>query len=113
MLVKTPFKMRNKLSAALQAALLVGLTLSTASAVADGETTRLSVSNSKAEPNERSWRPAISADNRYVVFQSLASNLVENDTNGILDVFVRDRLTNKVTRVNVASDGTQALGGHN
>ncbi|WP_109867658.1 CARDB domain-containing protein [Methylocucumis oryzae] len=46
-----------------------------------------------------------------MVFQSDATNLVEGDTNALLDVFVRDRLTNKTTRVNVASDGTQAMGG--
>jgi uncharacterized repeat protein (TIGR01451 family) len=45
-----------------------------------------------------SYNPAISADGRWVAFQSDASNLVAGDTNGKLDVFVRDRLLNQATR---------------
>lgn len=50
----------------------------------------------------------ISADGRYVVFTSKASNLVRGDTNGDWDVFVRDRRTNATWRVSVATDGSQA-----
>lgn len=53
----------------------------------------------------------ISGDGRVVTFQSSASNLVPNDTNGAKDVFVHELLTGVTTRVNVASDGTQAQGG--
>lgn len=42
--------------------------------------------------NGTSTAPSISADGRYVAFQSLASDLVENDTNGRSDAFVRDRV---------------------
>ncbi len=52
--------------------------------------------------------PAITADGRYVAFYSFAGNLVAGDTNGVGDVFVHDRLTGATTRVNVATDGTQA-----
>ncbi len=41
--------------------------------------------------NGRSRNPAISDDGRYVIFESLASNLVDDDTNGKWDVFVYDR----------------------
>src|SRR5262249_15811840 len=51
-----------------------------------------------------------SADGRYVAFVSLADNLVTGDTNGADDVFVHDRITGETTRVNVASDGSQADG---
>ena len=37
--------------------------------------------------------PAISADGRFVAFNSDATNLVPGDTNGARDVFVRDRQT--------------------
>jgi Tol biopolymer transport system component len=57
-----------------------------------------------------SYDPAISADGRWLVFASDASNLVPDDTNGVTDVFVRDRLTGQTTRVSVASDGAQADG---
>jgi len=42
------------------------------------------------------------------VFESLASNLVPGDTNGVIDVFVHDRQTGRTSRVSVGSDGTQA-----
>jgi Tol biopolymer transport system component len=54
--------------------------------------------------------PRLSADGRYVVFQSTASNLVENDGNGVLDIFVFDRQTQSMKRVSVAPDGTEANG---
>lgn len=59
--------------------------------------------------------PSISADGRYVTFISTAANLVDSDTNGVADVFVRDTCagapagcTPTTQRVSVASDGTQA-----
>src|SRR5207253_854957 len=51
--------------------------------------------------------PSISADGRFVAFESFASNLVSDDTNRTGDVFVHDRLTGVTERVSVASDGTQ------
>jgi RNA polymerase sigma factor (sigma-70 family) len=52
----------------------------------------------------------ISADGRYVVFVSRASNLVAGDTNEQADVFVRDRAARTTERVSVASDGRQGNG---
>jgi cysteine-rich repeat protein len=57
--------------------------------------------------NRFSTGPAISADGRFVAFQSDASNLVAGDTNAIHDVFVRDRQTNTTERVSVSSGGDQ------
>lgn len=77
-----------------------------------GQTTRLSVSSVGAQGDSNSWRPAISADGRYVAFQSEATNLVAGDTNGAIDVFVRDRVTGQTTRASVTNSGGQAgLGG--
>lgn len=53
----------------------------------------------------------LSADGRYVAFQSYANNLVAGDTNGVKDIFVHDRQTGVTTRVSKASDGTQAGAG--
>ncbi len=50
---------------------------------------------------------AISADGRYVVFESEASNLVAGDTNDHWDVFVRDRVARVTRRVSVSSGGAQ------
>lgn len=55
--------------------------------------------------------PSISAGGRYVAFSSEATNLVAGDVNGAADVFVRDRLLRRTTRVSVASDGTPANAG--
>ncbi|MBI1849479.1 MAG: PD40 domain-containing protein [Planctomycetes bacterium] len=75
-----------------------------------GETTRESVSSTGIEGNNVSSYPAISADGRFVAFQSDASNLVVGDTNGVRDIFVRDRLTSVTTRASVDSSGRQGDG---
>lgn len=54
--------------------------------------------------------PAISGDGRFVAFVSNASNLVDGDTNGSMDIFVHDRTTGLTTRVSVDSTGGQAHG---
>jgi Tol biopolymer transport system component len=56
-------------------------------------------------------QPSVSADGRFVAFESEATNLVSGDTNGWEDVFVRDRLNGVTERVSVGSDGTQGNGG--
>ncbi|MDD5631453.1 MAG: CARDB domain-containing protein, partial [Methylococcales bacterium] len=75
-----------------------------------GATSRVSVSSKGVQGNDYSFKPAISADGRYVAFRSWADNLVDKDTNGNTDVFVRDRMTGKTTRVNVSSTGMQGNG---
>src|SRR5262249_7394427 len=57
--------------------------------------------------------PSLSADGRYVVFESASDNLVAGDTNARDDIFVHDRLTGTTERVSVASDGTEANNGSN
>jgi Tol biopolymer transport system component len=75
-----------------------------------GQTARVSVASSGAEGEGASWNAAISADGRYVAFESDARNLVTGDTNGREDVFVRDRQTAQTTRVSVSSTGAQGTG---
>ncbi|MBY0276359.1 hypothetical protein K2Z84_13520 [Candidatus Binatia bacterium] len=54
----------------------------------------------------------ISDDGRYVAFGYGSPILPPGaDTNGVDDVFVRDRLTGAVERVSVASDGSEGTGG--
>jgi Tol biopolymer transport system component len=45
-----------------------------------------------------------------VAFSSLASNLVRGDTNGVSDIFVRNRSTGRTKRVSISSSGAQANG---
>jgi Tol biopolymer transport system component len=68
---------------------------------------RVSVSSSEVQGNSDSSRPSISSNNRYVVFSSMATNLVSQDTNGSEDVFVRERDADQTRRVSLAFDGSE------
>ena len=76
-----------------------------------GTTERVSVARDGGQANGRSLYPTISADGRYVEFTSGATNLVAGDTNGVDDVFVRDRVAGATIRASVRTDGRQAQGG--
>jgi N-acetylglucosamine-6-sulfatase len=71
---------------------------------------RLSVPAAGGQSDGPSDLPAISADGRYVAFESTATNLVPDDTNGTSDVFVRDRQAGTTERISFASDGRQGTG---
>lgn len=60
-------------------------------------------------PLAAKWGASLSANARYVAFESLASDLVEGDTNRTWDVFVRDLDNGTTERVSVASDGSEAM----
>ncbi len=77
-----------------------------------GQTTRLSVDSSGMEGNGSSGdnRISMSSDGRYVVFGSVASNLIAGDTNGSADVFAHDCQTGQTTRVGVDSGGGEGNG---
>jgi hypothetical protein len=64
-----------------------------------------------AKANAASGEPDISYDSRFIAFHSSATNLVSADTNGLDDIFVRDRTGLYTVRVNVNSDGVQSSGG--
>ncbi|MBI1294387.1 hypothetical protein GC175_05450 [bacterium] len=70
----------------------------------DGTQGNARFSNPEVEPA----RASVSSDGKYVLFQSDATNLVENDTNGRMDVFMRDRTSRTTVRVSVADSGAQA-----
>ena len=72
-----------------------------------GQTSRVSVASDGMQANGFSGRARISADGRYIAFSSNAPNLVSNDNNYRLDVFVHDQQTGQTSRVSVASDGTE------
>ncbi len=72
----------------------------------DGTTERVSVASDGTQGNENSQYPAISRDGRFVLFRSLASNLVSGDAKNANDYFVHDRLSGITEQVNIASDGS-------
>jgi hypothetical protein len=82
-----------------------------------GTTERVDVSSGGAQanlgcdPEQCDSATAISADGRFVAFDSVASNLVAGDTNKTDDVFVRDRVAGTTERVSVSDGGAQVKGG--
>jgi Tol biopolymer transport system component len=72
-----------------------------------GTTALVSVNSAGAMANAFSTQADLSADGRFVVFQSYATNLAPNDTNAQADVFVRDRQTGVTERVSFGAAGEQ------
>ncbi len=70
-------------------------------------TERVSISSGGAEGDGGSSIPTISADGRFVAFESSATNLVPGDTNGKRDIFVHDRQTKTTERVSISSGGAE------
>jgi len=77
--------------------------------VAAGTTTLVSAGVG-GPANGASSNARISANGRYVVFSSQASNLVAGDTNGASDVFERDLQTGQTARVSVSGSGAEGNG---
>jgi Tol biopolymer transport system component len=79
-----------------------------------GITNRVSLSTDARQADGASFDPAISADGRYVGYDSVASNLVGGDTNGTADVFVRDLrygITNRISLTGAGGQGTSYSAG--
>lgn len=68
-------------------------------------TNRVSVSSTGEQAAGFSLRPRISADGRFVAFESTADNLVLGDDNGAADIFVHDTLTGHTERTGIDADG--------
>ena len=75
-----------------------------------GDTLVVSTNSAGGQAYGESLYPSISADGRYVAFQSSAASLVPGDTNGAVDVFLRDLQTGITTRISVDSSGLQGNG---
>ncbi len=76
----------------------------------DGATTeRISLAFTGVEADAASTAPALSADGRFVAFQSYANNLIPPpDGNSTWDVFVHDRDSGDTRRVNISAAGAAA-----
>lgn len=75
-----------------------------------GEFELVSISTAGVLGDADSYRSSVSGDGRFVAFRSDATSLVAGDTNGVSDVFVRDRQAATLTRVSVGHDGSEADG---
>jgi Tol biopolymer transport system component len=76
----------------------------------NGTTERVNLGDMGQEGNSSTTLASISANGRWVVFNSFANNLVPDDTNDQFDTFIHDRQTGLTERVNVSSDEEQANG---
>ncbi|MPZ67956.1 MAG: hypothetical protein GEU71_00305 [Actinobacteria bacterium] len=75
-----------------------------------GKTKRVSISSSETQADDGGMQASISPNGRYVAFASLSDDLVPNDANGLVDIFVRDRKKQTTTRVSVDSSGLESNG---
>lgn len=73
-----------------------------------GSTTRVSLGVTGFQGNGDSYAISMSADARWIAFESAARDLVVGDSNGSEDIFVRDRLIGTTTRISVGPGGLQA-----
>jgi hypothetical protein len=71
-------------------------------------TTMVSVDSSGNLGNEDAFYPSISGNGRFIAFQSDATNLVSDDSNGFQDIFVHDSQTGQTVRVSLTHDGQQS-----
>jgi hypothetical protein len=61
--------------------------------------------------NGYGWFSAISGNGRWVAYRSDATNLITGDTNGQIDLFLRDTLLDTTQRVSQTTGGTGGTGG--
>ena len=76
-----------------------------------GTTVLISVSTNGKAGDDSASAPSISADGRFVAFESVAGNLVLNDTNGLSDVFVRDTLNGATLLASLTTNGMRSGNG--
>ncbi len=77
---------------------------------ATGLTQRVSVDSAGGQADGSSSMPSISDDGNVIAFESKATNLVAGDSNGLRDLFVRNRSAGTTTRVSVDATGAQPNG---
>jgi Tol biopolymer transport system component len=76
----------------------------------NGTADLVSVDSNGTGANNGCWWPSISADGRFVAWDSEATNLVSADTNRASDVFVHDRQSGATERMSVDDSGAQGAG---
>lgn len=77
----------------------------------EGTTRRVSAQGSTGGQLFRdSTNPSISGNGQFVAFESMASNLVDSDTNDEIDIFITDLATGELSLASVSQDGTQGNG---
>lgn len=79
----------------------------------DGRTTLVTVNTNGAGGGDAdSSFASISADGRYIAFESAANNLTPNDTNGLRDVFLRDLVSGTTRLLSIKTNVVLSGNGH-
>ncbi|CAL9369240.1 Tol-Pal system protein TolB [Streptomyces sp. enrichment culture] len=108
---------RSVMTAVAASACAVTLLASAGAAASPQEAQKAQKAHKSKEPSVRrvtqgangpSGDASVSANGRYVVFESSADNLVPGDTNGAPDVFLHDLRTRRTVRAGLTADGGQA-----
>ena len=107
---KTGVRCSPRTVAAWTALALAAVCSARAAAQSTGSTWRVSLGAGGVEADRESHNGVLSEDGRYVAFQSMATNLVPNDTNDLYDIFVHDLWTRDTTRANVGLGGIESNG---
>ncbi|MER3395467.1 MAG: hypothetical protein C4319_01570 [Acidimicrobiia bacterium] len=77
-----------------------------------GVTKRVSVRPDEVQANGASENPALSFDARYVAFESSATNLDPADTSSFKDIYLKDLLSDTITRVSVPQNPAVSTDNH-
>jgi Tol biopolymer transport system component len=76
----------------------------------NGTTERVSVDSNGNQVSGESFTPALSADGRFVAFDSFSGNLVAGDKNDSVDVFVHDRRTGATEGISTRTSCDPTIG---
>lgn len=76
----------------------------------NGDISRVSVATAGTQADGASFRPSISSDGRYVVFESSATNLAGTTAAGLTQIYLRDRTASTTTLVSQSTSGTAGTG---
>ena len=77
---------------------------------ATGTVQLISISNAGVIANSDSFNPAISADGRYIAYESTATNIISGTRGATSQIYVYDREAQRTTRVSISADGTPSNG---
>lgn len=72
-----------------------------------GQTEPASVGGDGELGNAASSNAVLSSCARYIAYESDATNLVDGDTNGVTDVYFRDRHTKTTSRISISAEGVE------
>lgn len=102
---------RIRLVGMVLALVMMGAGTARADSMALGTTARISKSLAGAQGDAPSEAPSVSADGAIVAFESRASNLVDDDTNALSDIFVKSMADGSLRRISRGLDGSETNGG--